>query len=256
MSWFRLVFSALIFASGMIFSHQALAKNIFVVVGSRVVVYSGPGTFYRPLTVLATGAQMAYAPTPVKNKGEEFYRVLVRLSDNRKAIGFIRTDAEVRRKEDTENPEELESFKDYPLAERSIQGGYAMLRDQRSQATLGLIKFVGPGFYLSGFGGALMDQKNSSPFVAGGFGNDANFFGRVSGYISFALGVFLTPEPGALFEGSKDDFSNFLVQTAIGIRYNFGEIAAISIGATQMTAFSPNNSLVTNGGLIQLEWGL
>lgn len=234
----------------------AYGKETLFTFGERVTIFTGPGKFYRPLIVLPPGRELQTSKSTIKNKHGEFFRVLVRLSNKKKAIGYIPVDAEVRLKTDNDIAEDIESFREYPLAERSIQFSNSQFKTQRSLATLGFLRYLGPGFYLKGFGGVFLSPGNTSPVVGGEFGNDALLHRNLSGFTSLALGVFLKPELGALFEGNKKDFSNLLIQTAIGIRYNFSNIASVSVGGTQAALFSPNNSLVTFGGLITIEWGL
>ncbi|MCM2281405.1 MAG: hypothetical protein NDI61_06105 [Bdellovibrionaceae bacterium] len=224
--------------------------------GERVTVYTGPGRFYRPLLIVPSGTEMPAATSPVKNKHGEFFKVLVTLSDKRKAIGYVPVDSEIRKKSSADLADDMESFQEYPLAKHSLQATYAHLRTERRLVTVGYMKYVAPGFYLKGFAGSFLSPGSSSPLIGAEFGNDALLLKRLSGFASYTMGVFLRPKKDTLFEGSKNDLSNFLVQGALGLRLNFGEVASISLGATQVALVSANNSLVTFGGLATLEWGL
>ncbi len=224
--------------------------------GERVTVYAGPGTFYRPLVVVPGGTELQTAEKTTKNKHGEFYKVLVKLSDKRRAVGYVPINANVRRKSDGDIGEDLESFQEYPFAGRSLQFSYSQFKTQRSLATTGFVRYVGPGFYLKGFGGAFHSPGGISPLVGGEFGNDAPLHRNFSGFTSLTFGVFFRPKEGALFAGNKKDLSNFLAQTAMGLRYNVKNTASFSIGGTQAALFSANNSLVTFGAVVTAEWGL
>lgn len=250
-TWIGLLLIAIVSPSG-----SAFAKDILLTYGERVTVYSGPGLSYRPLVIVPSGTELPTASTTIKNKNGEFYKVLVQLSDKKRVVGYVPIDAELRKKSDRDPGNDMESFKEYPRAQRSVQFSYSHFKTRRSLATSGLLKYVGPGFYLKGFGGVFQSPGNSSPLIGAEFGNDAPLDRRLSGFASFALGVLLNPKEDALFEGNKKNFSNFLVQTAMGLRYHFGEIASLSVGGTQAAIVSANNSLVTFGGLVTLEWGL
>ncbi len=236
----------------------ASAKDKLVVYGDNVTVYTGPGKMYRPLTIFRSEAEVEvqYAPETIKSGTDEFYKVIVRLSTKKKAIGYISVDEQVRKKSDAESADDFDSFDEFPRAQRAYQISYSHLKTQRSIATLGYVQYIGPGFYLKEFAGAFRTTKHTIPLFGLEFGNDGVLHKNLSGFISYGAGLLWRPKDDAVFPGNKDDFSNLLVQGALGARLNFGSSASIALGGTQAVLFSSNNSLVTWGLIAIVEVGL
>ncbi len=250
----RLILSALLLSLFVV--RLASAKDKLVVYGEKIVVYTGPGKLYRPLTILSADSEVQYAPQIVKTDNAEFYKVIVRLSHKKKAIGYIPVDAQVRKKNDSEVAEDIDSFEEFPLAQKAIQVTYTQFKTQRALATVGHVHYLGPGFYIKEFAGAFRAPKHTVPLLGLEFGNDALLHKNLSGFISYGAGFLWRPTQDSIFPGNKDDFSNLLIQAALGIRLNFGSSASVALGGTQATFFSANNSLVTWGLIAIFEMGL
>lgn len=240
------------------FSTQAHARARLLTVTDGVVAFSGPGEFYRPLQVLPARTELKSANKPVQTKDGAFYKVVVRLSEKQSVIGYISIASDIRFIDDSMSTEDLgedmTKYGDVALVNKAIQISFTNFRDRRTLATLGYMKYLSPGFYVKGFGGQFSDPSATAIAAGGEVGNDALLIGRVSGLVSYALGVFAPSEAGRIFEASSR--VNAMMQAAIGARYNFSGVASMSVAATQAVFFNANNSLVTSGATLTLEVGL
>lgn len=208
--------------------------------------------------MLPQNTEVQVGSQPVETAKGSFYKVLVKLSNRKKSIGYISTQDAVHKKNesDSEIAENMNSFADFPLAQKSVHVAYSQFKSQLALATLGYAKYIGPGFYLKALTGAFKTKTATSPLVGFEFGNDALLYREISGFISYSAGLFITPKENAIFVASKNDFSNFIVQAALGARYNFGSKASFALGGTQAALFNGNNSLVTWGIIAILEVGI
>lgn len=237
-----------------LFPRPAQAKSVIVTLAKGVVVYSGPGIFYRPLAVLPANSELRASSKIVNTKDGRFYRVLVNLSEKKKVVGYIPQNPAVRYFKESLDEEDLEKFGDVALIHHAVQASFSMFRDQHQLWTLGYMNYLKPGFYVKGFAGHYSTAAHNA-FTAGGeVGNDALLIGPVSGLVSYAAGVFAPNEAGTIFEASSS--VNAMVQAAVGARYNIRGVAAVSAAATQAVFFNANNSFVTFGLNLTLEVGL
>jgi hypothetical protein len=113
---------------------------------------------------------------------------------------------------------------------------------------------LSPGFYVKGFGGKFVNPDSGAFVLGGEVGNDAILFDRISGFVSYDLGVFVPNKNGQIFESSSS--ANALMQASFGARYNLSGIVSLSAAATQAVFFNANNSLVTSGATLTFEVGL
>lgn len=254
--WLALTASALlIFAAA-----EASAKASLLTLSDGVIVYSGAGTFYRPIAVLPAKTEMMSSTKVVRSRDGQFYRVLVKLSEKRTAIGFIPTTAEVRYSKDDRDEDELEKYGDVALINRAVQVTFASLRDKHYMWTVGYMDYFGPGFYMKYFAGQYLAPSegatgNMTSTVGGAeIGNDALLFNSVSGYVAYGLGVFAPASKDDIFAGSTR--LNAMMQGSVGLRLNFDGFASLSAGGTQTVFFNQNNSYVTHGWMLTLEVGL
>ncbi len=219
-----------------------------------VVAYSGPGEYYRPLAIFPARTELPAGSQVIRTKGGAFYKVIVKLSEKKSVIGYVSLQAMATYVDDKLEDEDLSKYGDVSLVSKAFQLSFSMLRDQSSIWTLGYMKYLKPGFYVKAFGGRFTNPSANASVGGGEIGNDSLLFGRVSGLVSYDLGVIMPSQSGTVFEGSSG--VNALMQAGFGLRYNFGGIASMSAAATQAVFFNGNNSLVTSGGTVTLEVGL
>ncbi|MES2962834.1 MAG: hypothetical protein V4760_03015 [Bdellovibrionota bacterium] len=233
---------------------SAEAKTKIVTLGDGVIVYSGPGEFYRPLAVLPAKSELRAGNKPVSSKNGAFYKVLVKINEAKNAIGYVSLKADIRTVDDTLGEDDLEKYGEIALVNRALQLSYTALADRNYLYTVGYMKFLSPGFYFKGFAGQF-SATNASATVAGGeVGNDALLFGPFSGVVNYAAGLFAPSSEGAIFQASSG--MNAMMQAGFGLRLNMRGVASLSAQATQFVAFNANNSFVSSGGMVTLEVGL
>lgn len=235
------------------FSSVALAKTKLIVLEDGVKVFSGPGTYYRALTVLKAKTELVASNGVIENDDGKFYRVVVKLSEKKNAIGFIPVNPNVRLTGDVD-PEEIEKYGEVALIDSALQAQYSLLQNDMKMWAFGYLRYVTPGFYVKGYGGQLHAPNAAGGLFATEVGNDALLIGRISGETAIAAGIFTPETTGTFFEGSSK--INAFVQATFGLRYNFSGLVSVSVAATQLAIFNQNNSLVTRGGLVSLEVGL
>lgn len=233
---------------------RAEAKARLMTITDGVIAYSGPGQFYRPLSVFPARTEIRAGSKIITNKNGAFYRVLVILSTKKKAVGFVSVQANVRYVDDKLEEDDLEKYGEVALVNKAVQVAFSSLQRKSSMINLGYMHYLSPGFYVKGYGGQFSDDKNSALLGGGEIGNDALIFGRVSGLVSFGLGLLSPATAGTIFEGSTKLDAHMMA--SVGARYNFGGSASISLAATQAVLFNANNSLVTRGATFTVEVGL
>ena len=250
-----------------LFTTTAHAKRNLKISVDEVAVYSGPGKMFRPLTKLQKGTEVTYSPKTVTSKGVEFYKVAIP-RNGKNVIGYIAVDDLEPELEDDGEDEastteeaakaenEIDRLDEFPLSRHAIQISYSHFKTERALASIGYMRFIAPSLYGKFQAGAFKSEVATSPLVSFELGSDSAISKHWSAYILGSAGVFINPKVDALFEGSKKDFSNFIFQAGLGFRYSFSNLAAISLGGTQAALYSANNSSLTFGGLLTLEWPL
>lgn len=235
-------------------SQTAEAKSRLITVKDGVVAYSGPGDYYRPLAVFPAKTELAASSQIIRGKNGAYYKVLVKLSEKKSVIGYVNIQALATFVSDKLEDDDLSKYGDVALVNQAVQITYSILRDSASLWTVGYMKYLSPGFYVKGFAGQYISKQANASVAGGEVGNDALLFGRVSGLVSYDLGVFSPSTPGLIFEASSK--INAMMQAGFGLRYNFGGLASMSGAITQAVFFNGNNSMVTSGALVTLEVGL
>ena len=233
---------------------NAEAKASLLTLADGVVAFSGPGEFYRPLAVFSARTELRAASQIVRTKDGAFYKVVVKQSETKNVIGYVSVEADARFLLDKLDEDDLTKYGDVALLNTALQVSYSNLRNRSSLLSLGYMKYLSPGFYVKGFGGRFSDASASALVAGGEVGNDALLVGRVSGLVSYGVGLFVPSQSGAVFEASSK--VNAMMQAAFGVRYNFGGIISTSVAATQTVFFNANNSLVSSGATFTLEVGL
>ncbi len=218
------------------------------------MAYSGPGEYYRPLAVFPARTQLKAGSTPIQTKDGAFYKVIVKLSEKKSVIGYVSVRALATFVADKLEEDDLSKYGDVALVSKAAQLSFSTFRDQASLFTAGYMKYLSPGFYIKGFGGRFMNTQANATTLGGEVGNDAVLLGRISGVVSYDLGLFIPSQSGLIFESSSQ--LNAMMQAGFGLRYNFGGVASMSALVSQAVFFNGNNSLVTSGATVTLEVGL
>lgn len=251
---FRLLILLFLTCSNLLFVSDADAKARLMTISDGVIAYSGPGQFYRPLAVFPERTELRASSKVVRNKNGAFYRVLIQLSEKKKAVGFVSVQSNVRYVDDKLEEDDLEKYGEVALVSRAAQVSYSLLRNDSSLWTLGYMRYLSPGFYVKGYGGQF-NSASASALVAGGeVGNDALLYQRLSGLVSYSAGLFSPSEAGSVFSASSK--VNMIMMASFGVRYNFNGAASLSAAVTQGVFFNADNSLVTNGAAVTFEVGL
>lgn len=232
----------------------AHAKTKLVTLGEGVIVYSGPGEFYRPVAILPAKTEMRASTKTVSSKNGTFYKVLVKVNEGKQAVGYVSVKADIRAVDDELGEDDLEKFGEIALVNQAFQLSYTALADKNYVYTVGYMKFLSPGFYVKGFAGQFSAPTASATVAGGEIGNDALLFGSVSGNVSYAAGLFMPSSEGAIFQASSG--MNAMMQAGFGLRYNMRGVASLGAMMTQFVAFNANNSFVSSGGMVTLEVGL
>ncbi len=235
-------------------SPSAAAKTRLMTMGEGVIVYSGPGEFYRPIAVLPAMTELRAGSKPVSSKNGSFYKVLVKIDAAKSVIGYVSLKADVRSVADDMGEDELEKFGEIALANQAVQLSYSALEDKNYVYSVGYMKYLSPGFYVKGYAGQFSAPSATATIAGGEVGNDALLFGPVSGLVSYAAGIFAPSSEGAVFAASSS--LNAMMQAGFGLRLNMRGVASFSAVATQVVLFNANNSWVSSGGMFTLEVGL
>lgn len=219
-----------------------------------IQVYSGPGERFRVLAILPNKTEIKASAAIVTSSAGRFYRVVVKLGENIKAIGFIPVSASMRIGGEDQDEDELSKYGAVALISRAVQITFGSYKDKQSFYTLGYMRYLSPGFYVKGTIGQWINPVTNGNMFGGEIGNDALLVGAVSGFVSYGLGVFMPSAAGAIFDGSSN--YNVMMNAAVGLRYNLQGFASIAIAGTQAAIYNPNNSLVSTGVQASLEVGL
>lgn len=217
-------------------------------------VYSGPGERFRVLAVLPGKTEIKASNTIVTSSAGRFYRVLVKLGEKQRAIGFIPVNAQIRIGGEDQDEDELSKYGAVALVSRAVQITFSSFRDKQSFYSLGYMHYLSPGFYVKGVVGQWITPVASGNMLGGEIGNDALLAGAVSGFVSYGLGLFMPSAPDAIFAGSTK--MNVMMNAAVGLRYNLEGFASFALAGTQAVIYNANNSLVSTGVQASLEVGL
>lgn len=229
------------------------AAAVLTAVGDKVIVYSGPGSAYRPVTLLALGAEVPASNTLVSAKEGRFYKVLI-IQGTKKIVGYIPLNAEVRLKSSADSDEDVDKYGEVALIQKAVQLSFARYRNSHYSWTVGYMHYLSPGFYGKGFAGQWLGDNTTANIFGLELGNDALIYKNISGFITYGPGLVWSPQNENLFWGSRH--LNFLFHAGAGFRLNAGGLGAVSLGATQAVVFNNNNSMATFGAQITLEAGL
>jgi hypothetical protein len=220
----------------------------------EIQVYSGPGERFRVLAILPNKTEIKASNQIVTSSAGRFYRVVVKLGENQRAIGFIPISAQMRVGGEDQDEDELSKYGSVALISRAVQITFGTYRDKQSFYSIGYMRYLSPGFYVKGTVGQWINPVTNGNMFGGEIGNDALLVGSVSGFVSYGLGVFMPSSAGSIFEGSTN--YNVMMNAAVGLRYNFEGFASIAIAGTQAAIYNANNSLVSTGVQASLEVGL
>lgn len=219
-----------------------------------IQVYSGPGERFRVLAVLPAKTEVKASNSIVTSQSGRFYRVLVKLGEKQRAIGFIPVNAQMRIGGEDQDEDELSKYGAVSLISKAIQITFSSYRDKQSSYSLGYMHYLSPGFYVKGSVGQLITPLTSGNFAGGEIGNDSLLAGPVSGFVSYGAGVFMPSAAGSIFAGSTS--FNVMMNAAFGLRYNLEGFASFAIAGIQTAIYNQNNSHVTTGVQLSLEVGL
>lgn len=219
-----------------------------------VHVYSGPGERFRVLQVLPLNAEIKASNDIVTSEAGRFYRVLVKLGEKQRAIGFIPANAPIKVGGEDEDEDDLSKYGAVALISRAAQVTFSNFRDKQSLLTVGYMHYLSPGFYTKGFVGQWITPTANASVIGGEIGNDSLLVGSVSGFVTYGMGIFSPGAEGAMFAGSTK--LNVFMNATLGIRYNIEGFASVAIAGTQASAYNQNNSMVSTGIQASLEVGL
>lgn len=220
----------------------------------NVTVYSGPGERFRVLAVLPIKTELKASSQITTSGAGRFYRVVVKLGEKQRAIGYIPINAPIRLGGEDLDEDELSKYGSVALINRAVQITFSSLRDKQSLYTLGYMHYFSPGFYAKGSVGQWLTPTDTGSFAGGEIGNDSLLAGSVSGFVSYGLGLFSPSANDAIFVGSTK--LNVIMNATVGIRYNLEGFASIAVGGQQTVIYNANNSLVSTGIQASLEVGL
>ena len=233
------------------FAHAAMT---LMTLEEDIQVYSGPGERFRVLTLLPGKTEVKASNKIVTSSAGRFYRVVVKVGENQRAIGFIPVNAPIRVGGEDQDEDELSKYGAVSLISRAMQLTFTSYREKQSAYAIGYMHYLSPGFYVKGDIGQWITPLTSGNFAGGEIGNDALLAGSVSGFVSYGFGIFMPSAAGTIFDGSTS--YNVMMNAAIGVRYNLEGFASFAIGGTQAVIYNANNSLVATGIQASLEVGL
>ncbi len=219
-----------------------------------IQVYSGPSERFRVLAVLPNKTEIKASNSIVTSQAGRFYRVVVKLGENQRAIGFIPVNAQIRVGGEDQDETELSKYGAVSLISKAAQVTFSSYRDKQSAYTVGYMHYLSPGFYVKGALGQWITPVTTGNFAGGEIGNDALLAGPVSGFVSYGMGIFMPSEANGVFAGSTA--YNIMMNAAFGVRYNLEGFASFAIAGTQTAIYNSNNSLVATGLQVSLEVGL
>ncbi len=232
----------------------ALAALTLSTTAPDVPVYSGPGERFRVLAVLPLNTEIKASNEIVSSEAGRFYRVLVKLGEKQRAIGFIPANGPIKVGGEDEDEDDLSKYGAVALISKAAQVTFSSFRDQQSLWTVGYMHYLSPGFYTKGFFGQWVTPIANGSVVGGEIGNDSLLVGSVSGFVTYGLGVFSPGADNTIFSGSSK--LNVFMNATLGIRYNIEGFASIAIAGAQAAMYNQNNSLVSTGIQASLEVGL
>lgn len=219
-----------------------------------VPVYSGPGERFRVLAVLPLNTEIKAANEIVSSEAGRFYRVLVKLGEKQRAIGFIPANGPIKVGGEDEDEDDLSKYGAVALISKAAQVTFSTFRDQQSLWTVGYMHYLSPGFYTKGFFGQWITPVANGSVLGGEIGNDSLLVGSVSGFVTYGLGIFSPGANNTIFSGSSK--LNVFMNATLGIRYNIEGFASIAIAGAQAAMYNQNNSLISTGLQVSLEVGL
>ena len=247
---------AIICLLSILFFGQAKAANQLIGIDDETIVYSGAGFSYRPIYILKAEGSVAVAKGLVHTKEANFYKVLVVFPDGRRAIGYIAQTANVRVKTDRMDDDDFSNYSELGLSKNSISTTGSYFKGPNYLLTVGYLRYLSPGFYTKYYVGEWIAEKASGHHAGIELGNDALLSHQLSGFVSYAGGLFLPSKDDDIFIGSKSTNLNYLLRGVVGLKFNQSGGVSFSLGATQAVVFNQNNSYVTFGAQASLEVGL
>lgn len=250
------IFKAAVFAIVFVGCNPSIAMAALTLstTAPDVPVYSGPGERFRVIAVLPLNTEIKAANEIVSSEAGRFYRVLVKLGEKQRAIGFIPANGPIKVGGEDEDEDDLSKYGAVALISKAAQVTFSTFRDQQSLWTVGYMHYLSPGFYTKGFVGQWVTPIANGSVIGGEIGNDSLLVGSVSGFVSYGLGVFSPGADNTIFAGSSK--LNVFMNATLGIRYNIEGFASIAIAGAQAAMYNQNNSLISTGIQASLEVGL
>jgi hypothetical protein len=190
----------------------------------------------------------------VSSEAGRFYRVIVKLGENMKAIGFIPLNAPIKVGGEDEDEDELSKFGPVALISRATQATFGTYKNKQSMWTAGYMRYLSPGFYGKGMVGQWITPSTNASLLAGEIGNDSLLVRSVSGFVSYGIGMLFPGNDNTLFDGSAK--INVFMNATLGLRYNIEGVASVALAGSQVAFYNQNNSMVSNGLQLSLEVGL
>lgn len=232
----------------------ALAALTLSTTAPDVPVYSGPGERFRVLAVLPINTEIKAANEIVSSEAGRFYRVVVKLAEKQRAIGFIPANGPIKVGGEDEDEDDLSKYGAVALISKAAQVTFSSFRNQQSLWTVGYMHYLSPGFYTKGFFGQWGTPLANGSVFGGEIGNDSLLVGSISGFVTYGIGLFSPSADGTVFVGSSK--LNIFMNATLGVRYNIEGFASIAIAGAQAAIYNQNNSLVSTGIQLSLEVGL
>lgn len=233
---------------------RANAALTLSALSDNVPVYTGPSERFRLLTVLPAKAEVKAANQIVTSDAGRFYRVVVKLGENMKGVGFIPVNAPIKVGGEDEDEDDLSKYGAVALISRAAQVTFGNYRDKQSMWTAGYMHYLSPGFYGKGMVGQWITSTTNASLVGAEIGNDSLLVGSFSGFVSYGLGLLSPGNDNTLFAGSAK--MNIFMNATLGVRYNIEGFASVALAGTQVAFYNQNNSMVSNGVQLSLEVGL
>ncbi len=235
----------------------SLAANAAITLSTledNVPVYTGPSERFRLLAVLPAKTELKAANQIVSSDAGRFYRVIVKLGENMRGVGFIPVNAPVKVGGEDEDEDDLSKFGPVALISRAAQVAFGNFQDKQSMWTAGYMHYLSPGFYAKGMAGQWITPTTNASLLGGEIGNDSLLFRSTSGFVSYGLGLLSPGNDNTLFAGSAK--LNIFMNATLGLRYNIEGFASVAVAGSQVAFYNQNNSMVSNGIQLSLEVGL
>lgn len=220
----------------------------------NVPVYTGPSERFRLLAVLPAKTEIKAANQIVSSDAGRFYRVVVKLGENIKGVGFIPVNAPVKVGGEDEDEDDFSKYGPVALISRAAQVSFGNYKDKQAMWTAGYMHYLSPGFYGKGMVGQWITPTTNASLLGAEIGNDSLLFGSTSGFVSYGLGLLSPGNDNTLFSGSAK--LNVFMNATLGLRYNIEGFASIAVAGSQVAFYNQNNSMVSNGIQLSLEVGL